>query len=88
MTEEESYLATITYLCSNLAQDLLEIHAAQVSGGQLDLSNKYVGDLPIPKFAAIRPTELNKMIQTGKEIAEGRVDQWSDVDELVLSVLA
>jgi hypothetical protein len=88
MTEAEAYLVTITYLCSNLAHDLLEYMSVQVSGGQLDLSNKYVCDLPIPKFSAIQPSELNKMIQMGEEIATGRVDQWSKVDELVLSVLA
>jgi hypothetical protein len=87
MTEVEAYLVTITYLCSNLAHDLLEYMSVQVSGGQLDLSNKYVCDLPIPKFSAIQPSELNKMIQMGEEITAGRVDQWTDVDELVLSVL-
>jgi adenine-specific DNA-methyltransferase len=88
MTEEESYFATITYLCSTLARDLLEYFSVQVSGGQLDLSSKYIGDLPIPNFATIEPSELNKMIRMGEEITEGRVDQWSEVDELVLSILA
>lgn len=88
MTEEESYSATITYLCSTLARDLLEYFSVQVSGGQLDLSSKYIGDLPIPNFATIEPSELNKMIRMGEEITEGRVDQWSEVDELVLSILA
>jgi len=88
MTEEESYLATVTYLCSTLARDLLEYMSVQVSGGQLDLSSKYIADLPIPNFAAIEPAELSKMIRTGEDITEGRVEQWSDVDELVLSILA
>jgi hypothetical protein len=88
MTEKELYLATITYLCSTLAQDLLEYQSVQVSGGQLDLSNKYVGALPIPNFTAIAPVELSKMIRMGEDITSGRVDTWPDVDGLVLSILA
>jgi adenine-specific DNA-methyltransferase len=88
MTEEESYLATVTYLCSTLARDLLEYLSVQVSGGQLDLSSKYIGDLPIPNFATIEPAELNEMIRMGEDISDGRFDRWSEVDQLVLSILA
>jgi hypothetical protein len=88
MTEKESYSATISYLCSTLARDLLEYLSVQVSGGQVDLSSKYVSDLPIPNFAAIEPVDLSKMIRMGEDITDGRVDRWSDVDELVLSILA
>jgi hypothetical protein len=88
MTEEESYFATTSYLCSSLARDLLEYLSVQVSGGQIDLSSKYVGDLPIPNFAAVEPVDLSKMIRMGQDITDGRIDQWSDVDELVLSMLA
>jgi SAM-dependent methyltransferase len=88
MTEGESYLATVTYLCSTLARDLLEYLSVQVSGGQLDLSSKYISDLPIPNFATIDPAELNKMIRMGEDISEGRFDRWSEVDQLVHTILA
>ena len=45
-TEEECYLATIAYLSSSLARELLEYLSVQISGGQLDLSSKYISELP------------------------------------------
>ncbi len=46
-TDEEIYFAILTYLSSSIAYAMLEYVSIQVSGGQLDLSNKYVRELPI-----------------------------------------
>jgi hypothetical protein len=60
--------------------------SVQVSGGQLDLSNKYISQLPIPNFANLKPSDLSKMIRTGLKITAGAIDRWSDVDDLILSI--
>jgi hypothetical protein len=86
ITDEEVYLAILAYLSSTLARDLLEYVSVQVSGGQLDLSNKYISQLPVPNFASLKPSDLSKMIQTGLKITAGTIDRWSDVDDLILSI--
>lgn len=88
ITDEEVYLAVLTYLSSSLACDLLEYFSIQVSGGQLDLSNRYVRNLPIPKLASLLPRDLNELIQIGIRISEGKVQRWPEVDDLVLSVMS
>ena len=59
----------------------------QVSGGQFDLSNKYVKDLPILNFARLEVAVLNQLVQMGRAIADGMIERWADVDDLVLSAL-
>jgi adenine-specific DNA-methyltransferase len=86
VTDEEAYFAILAYLSSTLAHDLLEYVSVQVSGGQLDLSNKYISQLPVPNFASLKPLDLSKMIQTGLKITAGVIDRWSDVDDLILSI--
>ena len=87
LTTEELKFATLAYLNSNVAEALLEYISVQVSGGQFDLSNKYVKDLPILNFAKIEGAFLNQLIQLGKAIADGTIEQWADVDNLVFSAL-
>src|SRR5579859_2919391 len=48
LTAHEVQLATLAYLNSSVTEALLEYISIQVSGGQFDLSNKYVENLPIP----------------------------------------
>ena len=88
ITDEEVYFSVLTYLSSAIANDLLEYMSIQVSGGQLDLSNKYVRNLPVPDFAKLAPADLSELIQMGIRISEGQVERWTDVDELVLSILS
>ena len=57
------------------------------SGGQLDLSKKYVGELPIPNLTNMGLSDLSEFIRTGSEIVEGKA-RWEEVDELVSSSLS
>jgi adenine-specific DNA-methyltransferase len=86
ITDEEAYLGMLAYLNSSLAHDLLEYLSIQVSGGQLDLSNRYVSELPVPDFTKLNSGELGRLTIAGGIIAEGKVERWSDVDDLVLSI--
>ena len=54
----------------------------KVAGGQLDLSNKYVGELPVPNFSILDPRAVIELA------AMGNVENWSEVDESVISVLS
>ena len=88
ITSKEIYLATLAYLNSSVAHDLIEYMSPQVAGGQLDLSSKYLNSLPVPNLAVLPPTTLVELIQLGKRIAEDEpFDRWADVDEIVLSAL-
>jgi hypothetical protein len=88
ITDAEAYSATLAYLSSTVAYDLMEYLAPQVSGGQLDLSNKFLGMLPVPNLACLPPRALTKLIQAGTAITEQQsFDGWADVDEMVMSAL-
>jgi len=86
-TAREVYLAMLAYLSSSVAYDLLEYVSIPVSGGQLDLSNKYVGQLPIPRLSSFSLTSVTALTQMGAKIMDG-YNNWKDVDGLVLSTLA
>jgi predicted RNA methylase len=88
ITSKEIYLATLAYLNSGVAHDLIEYMSPQVAGGQLDLSSKYLNNLPVPDLAQVPPARLAELIQIGKKITEEeRFDRWADVDDIVLSAL-
>jgi hypothetical protein len=87
ITDEEVYYAALTYLSSAMAVDLLKYVSVQVSGGQFDLSNKYVSELPVPDLARLEPADVIRLVEKGSEIWQGKVDRWTDVDELVAGVL-
>jgi hypothetical protein len=71
-----------------VAHDLIGYLSPQVAGGQLDLSNKFLGNLPVPNLAKLKDESLSELIQAGTEIAgEKTFDRWSEVDEIVLSAL-
>jgi len=88
LTGWETYLAILTYLSSTVAYELLEYASIPVAGGQLDLSNKYIGELPVPNLASLGLTEIDELTTMGAQISDGSLDRWSDVDELVLSILS
>ena len=67
---------------------MLEYLSVQISGGQLDLSGKYIEKLPVPKFSELEPAAIAEMIQMGTVIAKGEMESWGDVDKLILSVLS
>jgi adenine-specific DNA-methyltransferase len=88
-TDDEAYLATLAYLNSSVAYDLIEYLSPQVAGGQLDLSNRFVSNLPVPNLAKLKDESLSELIQAGTEIAGDKTfDRWSEVDEIVLSALS
>ena len=86
ITDEEVSFAVLTYLSSTIADELLKYASIQVAGGQLDLSNKYLRNLLVPDLAKVEPSRVNALVQTGKLISEGKIDDWKDVDGLVLSI--
>jgi adenine-specific DNA-methyltransferase len=90
VTDEEISYALLTYLSSSTTEDLLKYVSIQVSGGQWDLSNKYLETLPVPDFSKLAKTDhdiFNELVQVGIRISEGRLDRWADVDELVTCIL-
>lgn len=87
IADDEIYFAALAYLSSSIADELLKYVSIQVSGGQLDLSNKYLGNLLVPNLAKLKASEVSALVQTGKLISEGRTDDWKDVDGLVRSIL-
>jgi adenine-specific DNA-methyltransferase len=89
ITDREFYLAALAYLNSATAYDLMEYLSPQVAGGQLDLSNKYLGALPVPKFANFTPDSAARLIEAGTRITTAKnFDRWAEVDDIVLAVLS
>jgi hypothetical protein len=86
-TDEEAYFAMLAYLSSSIADGLIKYVSVQVSGGQSDLSHKYVGGLPILDIARLSPDDLNPLVRIGVEISKGAINRWEDVDDVVLSIL-
>jgi hypothetical protein len=87
ITDTEAYLAILGYLSTEIAADLLEYVSIQVSGGQWDLSNKYVGALPIPNLSKLEVHDLSRLIQLGTRVSQGKVERWAEANEIVLSIL-
>jgi adenine-specific DNA-methyltransferase len=87
VTEDDVYFAILAYLSSSIAEDLLKYLSIQVSGGQWDLSHKYVNSLPIPDLTKLGAARVSELVQMGIRISEGQIDKWADVDELLRSIL-
>jgi predicted RNA methylase len=87
ITEREVYLATLAYLNSKTAEAMLQYVSVQVAGGQWDLSNRYVGKMPIPNFARMDSMEIAQLVKFGTMISEGQLERWGDLDEVVVSIL-
>jgi adenine-specific DNA-methyltransferase len=87
LTPEEVQFATLAYINSTVAESLLEYASVHIAGGQFDLSNKYVKDLLILNLAKIDVDSLNRLIQFGKDITDGTIERWADIDDIVLSAL-
>jgi hypothetical protein len=87
ITNDEIYFAYLAFLSSTTAFDLLKYVSIQVSGGQWDLSNKYVKNLLIPNLAKLEAADLDELIQTGVKIAKGEIENWTHVDKVVSSIL-
>lgn len=88
ITEEEICLAMLTFLSGGAADLLLQYASVQVSGGQWDLSHRFLKDMPIPNLSNISLSLLNDLVGLGRKISKPGFEDWKDVDELVLAVLA
>lgn len=44
-------------------------------------------DLPIPNLERFDTGRLNQLVSVGKAIADGAIEKWADVDDVVLSAL-
>ena len=82
-SDEEIYLAILTYLTSSIAYELLEYVSVQVSGGQLDMSKRFVSSMPLINLETVPFTTLNQMVAMGTKITEGKVTRWTEVDDLI-----
>jgi hypothetical protein len=87
ITEVELYLAMLGYLSSEIAAGLLQYVSVQVSGGQWDLSNKYVGSLPVPNVSKLTDVDVNRLVDIGARVSQGKLDSWAAASETVLSIL-
>jgi methylase of polypeptide subunit release factors len=82
-------LAMLCYLQSKIAQSLLGYVSIQVSGGQWDLSSKYLKKLLIPDFTKIDPSSLSLMRDVGERISldERSASPEFFTDKIVLQVI-
>lgn len=87
ISEREVYYTLLAYLNSKTAEDLLGFMSIQVAGGQWDLSNKYVGDLPVPNVMRLNERDLGTLIDFGVKVSKGAIDRWADLDEAVASII-
>jgi adenine-specific DNA-methyltransferase len=87
ITDEEIYFAYLAFLSSAIAYDLLKYVSIQISGGQWDLSNKYVKNLLVPNLAKLEPASREELVQTGVRISEGKIENWTYVDKVVNATL-
>jgi len=67
-------LAYLAILNSQLFSDLLSATSNHVSGGQWNLSKKFVGEIPLPDLLTneINPTFINDLSKIGRSIYEGK----------------
>lgn len=86
-TQDEICFALLSYLSSSIAYDLLQYLSVQVAGGQLDMSNKYTGALPIPDLSKRGYASVQELIDLGRRISDGTVERLADIDELVIAAL-
>ncbi len=87
ITDEEINLAMLTYLSGITADLLLQYASVQVSGGQWDLSSRYLKDMPIPNLTTMAPPLINDLVAMGRRIATPGFEAWGDVDDVVLAAL-
>jgi predicted RNA methylase len=87
ITDEEICFATLAYLNSSTAESLLQYVSVQVAGGQWDLSNRYVGELPVPNLAKMDAAEIAALVRLGESISHGELQDWDVVDATVRALL-
>src|SRR5208282_3787520 len=75
LTDSEIYLGMLAFLNSPVFSYLVFYTSVQIAGGQFDLSNRYVENLPVPN-----PTKnksgFHELIEAGARIVRGDSDVW------------
>lgn len=87
ITDNEIYLAMIAFLNSSVFSALASYTSVQISGGQMDLSNRYVNSIPLPNPTKLADKILHRLVEAGKHILTSAEVDWKFVDEEVSSVV-
>ena len=75
------------FLNSSVFTALASYTSVQVSGGQMDLSNRYVDSIPLPNPTKLADKILHRLVEVGEHIQTSEVVDWKYVDEAVSSVV-
>jgi SAM-dependent methyltransferase len=87
LTSDEVYLIMSAFLNSSVFTALASYTSVQVSGGQMDLSNRYVDSIPLPNPTKLADKILHRLVEVGEHIQTSEVVDWKYVDEAVSSVV-
>jgi hypothetical protein len=87
LTAEEIYWGMIAFLNSSVFRSLAQYTSVQVAGGQLDLSNRYVENIPVPSPAKMDRRAFAELIELGRGIVTGEPQSWKVIDETVMRIV-
>jgi hypothetical protein len=87
LTNDEVYLVMSAFLNSSVFAALTSYTSVQVSGGQMDLSNRYVDSIPLPNPTKLADKILRRLVEVGEHILTSEVVDWKFVDEAVSAVV-
>ncbi|MGD0736652.1 MAG: N-6 DNA methylase [Terracidiphilus sp.] len=87
ITGNEIYLAMIAFLNSSIFTALASYASVQISGGQMDLSNRYVDLIPLPNPGKLTDKTLHRLVDVGQHILTAEATDWRFVDEEVSSIV-
>lgn len=82
LTDVEVYLGMLAFLNSSVFKFLALFTSVQIAGGQFDLSNRYVENIPLPNPEKLKEG-FPQLIEAGKRILDRDKTIWSVLDEIV-----
>jgi adenine-specific DNA-methyltransferase len=83
LTDSEIYLGMLAFLNSTVFSYLAMYSSVQISGGQFDLSNRYVENLPIPNPSKNMEAFRN-LVDAGTRILRGEKEIWTTLTDVVM----
>jgi tRNA1(Val) A37 N6-methylase TrmN6 len=86
LTESEVYLGMLAFLNSSYFQFLALYASVQLSGGQFDLSNRYIGNLPVPQPERMKEG-FSLLIEAGQRIVDRDSSIWNELNDIILRSL-
>jgi SAM-dependent methyltransferase len=86
LTDSEIYTGMLAFLNSTVFSYLVSYTSVQISGGQFDLSNRYVENLPVPNPSRNREG-FHELIEAGGRILAGDRDVWGTLTETVMHAM-